>query len=65
MSGVKRTRKGDDEPWVAKGGKPSDEAIVRAYLVLLGHPPIITKEVRERLRRDEAARAREADRDVR
>ncbi|MCA1620678.1 MAG: hypothetical protein LC795_15485 [Acidobacteria bacterium] len=29
-----------------KGGRPSPEAMVRAYLVLLNLPPIVTEEMR-------------------
>ena len=49
--------KKEDPHW--KLGRPSGEAIVRACLVILGHPPVIPPHVLERIRKkDEAERRR-------
>lgn len=49
----------DEKPWKAHSdGPPGREAIVRAYLVMLGHPPVIHPTVLERIRREEAAAQR-------
>ena len=48
---------GADRPWTVKGGRPSEEAVVRACLVLLGRPPVIPADVRAAMGRDEAAAA--------
>lgn len=46
--------KKDERPWKVTGGRPSAEALVRAYLVLLGRPPVIPAKVREEMAREEA-----------
>lgn len=53
-------KKKQHEPWKAYGPKPSDEAIVKALLVLLGRPPIIPPDVLQRIRAKEQARKERA-----
>lgn len=48
----------DEKPWTVHGGRPSDEAILRAYMVLLDRPPIIRPEVLAEIKRDREERAR-------
>jgi hypothetical protein len=51
-----------EKRWKAHSDRPPGrEAIIRAYLVLLGHPPVIHPTVLERIRREEAEKKPESE----